>query len=297
MVAIEVERITEAGLGEMNRLLARVHPTGGRERMAPADWVGQRSVNARSQGKLVGILPFQAQGGRVLALSPGELLGGRPVVLPGETAGEIAAALVQAAGGWARANGYEAMEAVTSLEGDDWYQEQGFHLQAEYVGMVCRLGGVRIPAANLPEALRMAPLGSVTPEALYACYTAAFGAGDARFFFDQSEEERRDYFDTLGLEEAREEAASLALLCGRELVGFTYVLPYGEGNRHISCMCVLPEEQGQGLGRAMLGEVMRRAAAGGVRSLSLGTDTRMRAYELYRRNGFEVQEGSKVWRR
>ena len=136
-------------------------------------------------------------------------------------------------------------------------------------------------------------------EALYACYVAAFAAGDALFFFDQDEQERRSFFEYLGLDEAREEPASLILRHQEQLVGFTYVLPYGESNRHISCMCVHPEWQGQDLGKLMLRRVMRQVAAGGQETITLGTETGMRAYHLYRKQGFQVTGGRTVyvWRR
>jgi ribosomal protein S18 acetylase RimI-like enzyme len=116
----------------------------------------------------------------------------------------------------------------------------------------------------------------------------AFSAGDASFFFQQDEAERRGYFNTLGIEEAVGEKASLALTQGGRMVGFTLVLPYGEANCHISCMCIHPDYMGQGMGKLLLRLIKKRALEQGYETITLGTDVNMRAFDLYRKHGFEV---------
>ena len=71
-----------------------------------------------------------------------------------------------------------------------------------YVEMVCRLSRQSLVDIIVPPGLIIKPLHEAEVEALYPCYTAAFSAGDAQFFFAQSEAERRDFFDTLGREAA-----------------------------------------------------------------------------------------------
>ncbi len=157
----------------------------------------------------------------------------------------------------------------------------------DYVEMVCNLAAVD-RTVEVPVGIEVVPLREVDVDDLYAEYVGAFTAGDAEFFFAQSEAERRRYFDTLGREQAVDDVASHALLGDGQLVGFTYVLPYGTHNRHISCMVVRPELQDQGLGKLMLGIAQQRAAADGARTMTLGTETAMRAYHLYRKHGFTV---------
>jgi len=160
----------------------------------------------------------------------------------------------------------------------------------EYVEMICHLVGSmeRGGAGMIPDGYEVGPLGAVGEDELYAGYHAAFQAGDACFFFEQSEVERREYFDTLGIEAARGERASLLVRKDGRLVGFTLVLPYGESNCHISCMCVRPEFQRQGIGALMLRRVMAGAVAAGYRAITLGTDTDMGAFQLYCKYGFEI---------
>ena len=101
---------------------------------------------------------------------------------------------------------------------------------------------------------------------------------------------RRDYFDNLGYEASLSEKASIVLLQDGQLVGFVYVMPHGEDNRHISCMCIMPELQGRGLGRLLLDLVMVQLRHEGFKSLTLGTETEMRAYDPYLKNGFQVTD-------
>ena len=157
----------------------------------------------------------------------------------------------------------------------------------DYVEMICDLGGIE-GLVDVPPGIEVVSLGGVDVADLYVEYVRAFSAGDAEFFPAQDESERREFFDTLGLEQAVNDSASHALTSQDGLIGFTYVLPYGEANRHISCMVIRPELQGQGLGKLMLAIAQQRAGADGARTLTLGTETAMRAYHLYRKHGFSV---------
>jgi ribosomal protein S18 acetylase RimI-like enzyme len=159
-----------------------------------------------------------------------------------------------------------------------------------YVEMVCDLSQVAELDIVVPPDLAVKPLADADVEEIYQCYVAAFSVGDAQFFYSQNETEKREFFDTLGRERALPEAASHILLQGSRLVSFAYVLPYGEGNCHISCMCVHPDFQGQGLGKLSLQIIQKRAAAQGYKTITLGTETGMRAFQLYRKYGFAIVE-------
>ncbi|MCP4424633.1 MAG: GNAT family N-acetyltransferase [Chloroflexi bacterium] len=158
-----------------------------------------------------------------------------------------------------------------------------------YVEMTRDLSQQSLPDAVVPSGLKVKSLREADMAALYQCYTAAFSAGDAQFFFDQDDAERRVFFDTLGYEAAVGEAASLIFGRDERLIGFSYVLPYGEGNCHISCMCIHPDWQSAGLGKLLLHLIMQKAADAGYKTISLGTEKEMRAFQLYRQNGFAVR--------
>jgi ribosomal protein S18 acetylase RimI-like enzyme len=163
-----------------------------------------------------------------------------------------------------------------------------------YVEMICLLEEGPQMKIPLPEGYDLCPLSEADEDDLYNCYHAAFHAGDASFFFDQSEIERRKYFDTLGLANASVEPGSSLICINAEVVGFTYLIPYGEGNRHISCMVVHPDYQRQGLGAFMVAYAIGGAAAQGHRSITLGTEKSMAAFQLYRKYGFQIMEGNQT---
>jgi ribosomal protein S18 acetylase RimI-like enzyme len=61
----------------------------------------------------------------------------------------------------------------------------------------------------------------------------------------------------------------------------------GPGEAEIRALAVAPGTQGQGIGRALLGAVLQRAARQGVRELVLSTQPEMRtAHRLYEQAGF-----------
>ena len=163
-------------------------------------------------------------------------------------------------------------------------------MENKYVEMICILADQLIVKVQLPEGIDLHGLEGVDEEALYRCYYQAFEAGDAPFFFQQNEAERRAFFDTLCFEDARREPGSAALFDGDQLVGFSYIIPYGDDNRHISCMAVHPDYQGRGLGDYLVLHAIAVAESEGHRTITLGTDTNMKAFHLYRKHGFQVRE-------
>lgn len=157
-----------------------------------------------------------------------------------------------------------------------------------YVEMVCNLSKQTQEDVTPPAGVSIRPLRAADEDQLYACYYAAFAAGDAKFFFDQEEQERKEFFGTLGRPEALDQPASATLWQDGQLIGFAYVLPYGRNNCHISCMCVHPDFRRRGLGELLLRHIMQGATGHGYLTISLGTETEMAAYRLYRKHGFRV---------
>ena len=141
-----------------------------------------------------------------------------------------------------------------------------------------------------PLGFDISSLKKIVQDDLYPCYFAAFQAGDSQLFFRQSEEEWRDFFDTLGFDQAQDEPGTVMLLKAGQIVGFTLVVPYGETNCHISCMCVHPNFQRQGLGSFMLNHAKVKAISQGYKSITLWTEPKMGAFRLYHQHGFKITE-------
>jgi ribosomal protein S18 acetylase RimI-like enzyme len=260
------------------------------------------AVLAHEGDQLVGWLLLATEGPDTVEVNPW-FFGGHPIVAPGVDWPTTAGLLLDEAARWAEEQGIGRIRLVTGMaennsqdaEHETFYQQQGFTLTLKYVEMICPLSDVTLPAVNIPPGYEIAPLATASMNELYDCYYRAFSAGDARFFFDQGEAERREYFDTLGYPESVGEPASITLYHDGRLAGFVYSLPHGDNNHHISCMCVLAEFQGQELGRLLLYEVMNRVSHQGHKSITLGTEPEMRAYDLYIKNGFQVTGGAIIY--
>lgn len=141
----------------------------------------------------------------------------------------------------------------------------------------------------LPARYSIEPINNYTEEELYDLYLEAFLQGDAQFFFTQDKDGRVDYYHSnLGLPEALEQSESHTITFDGELVGFLYCVEQGLSNIHISCMCVSPHYQGQGIGTIMLRYAANEAYRKGIKTMTLGTEMEMKAYSLYKGFGFSI---------
>ena len=158
-----------------------------------------------------------------------------------------------------------------------------------YVEMICELTSKEKGESVLLGGVSYKTIKNIAPEILYDCYIQSFRTAGARFFALQSEEERKRYYqEELGFPEVLDNPASFAIISNEEIVGFTLVHPSSERNYHISCMCLLPEYRKQGIGKAMLQRIKDIALKNGCRTLTLGTEPEMKAYQLYLDHGFRV---------
>lgn len=160
-----------------------------------------------------------------------------------------------------------------------------------YVEMVCKLSQKYYQENIAFDGIAVEPIDTVDPGVLFDCYIKTFDKGDAKFFKLQDEEEKKRYFnEELGFPIVLENPASFVYLFDDEVIGFALVMPYLEKNFHISCMCIKPEYQDRGLGKAMLNRIKNIAVENSCESLTLGTEPEMKAYHLYKNNGFRVTE-------
>lgn len=163
--------------------------------------------------------------------------------------------------------------------------------QFKYVEMVCKLDQKTYNDNISVAGVIVEPIRNIEPDILFDCYLKAFSIGDAKFFALQNEDERKRYFnEELGFPDVLTNPASFAYKIKSEVIGFALVLPYLENNYHISCMCLLPEYQNHKAGKAMLNRIKNIALQNGCKSLTLGTEPEMKAYHLYKNNGFIVTE-------
>ena len=62
----------------------------------------------------------------------------------------------------------------------------------------------------------------------------------------------------------------------------------GKKGLYLEDLFVVPQERNNGIGKAMLHRIKNTAIANGCKSLTLGTETYMKSYHLYKRSGFIV---------
>jgi len=150
----------------------------------------------------------------------------------------------------------------------------------------------------LPPNIKALPISKETSfDELYSCWCDAFSAGDSLFFSDLNDQQRRDFFNSLGNAGSLNRDASFILLKGSQIIGLSFVLPGGQKNLHISNMCIHPDFQGNGFGKAILLRSMQSAKEQGYKTMSLFTDTHMVAYKLYCNIGWQVTGKQIIYRR
>jgi predicted N-acetyltransferase YhbS len=177
-------------------------------------WLGEHfaglprlAVLARSGEQLVGWVMLVVQNPTKVEVNPW-YLGGHPLVAPDQDHQDVGSLLLQGAIEWARNEGFEVMELCIArdLTADpqvyesfsDWYASLGFAVREDSVGFLRRLSSLDLSSLVVPEGIKVRLITDVDQDELYRCYHDTMTAGQSRFFFDQSETERRAYFDTFG---------------------------------------------------------------------------------------------------
>jgi ribosomal protein S18 acetylase RimI-like enzyme/predicted N-acetyltransferase YhbS len=228
-------------------------------------------------------------------------LGGHPLVAPDQGYQQVGALLLQEAIKWARSEGFEVLELSIAwdLNADPqiyesfkgWYASHGFGVREESLGFFRRLSSYTPSALVTPEGIEVLQVIDVDQDELYRCYHDALMAGQSRLFFDQSEKERRAYFDTFGKTYALHEKTSLALIQDRQIVGFSYTIPFGDQYLHLDWFGIHPALRRRGLGHYLLQLIMVRAAGEGFQTIGLSCDAEnSNAIALYHSLGWQQED-------
>ncbi len=132
---------------------------------------------------------------------------------------------------------------------------------------------------------------SISKDRLRPLFTECFDKGDAEFYLSLREHEKETFFnEQLGFPDVLSHPASHLVYCGKQLIGFALCMEYLKDNIHISCMCVLPKYQAKGIGKLMLQYIESWCIRTGIKSITLGTEKKMKAYQLYNSFGFYITE-------
>ncbi len=154
-------------------------------------------------------------------------------------------------------------------------------LAYEYVDLIKKLEYLPLPDEEFVS------IKTVPESELQEVYHNAFLGSDATFYSIQSELERENFWKCLNYDMAIKDDISVALLIDDEIVGFVLVYDVHK-YKHISCMCIKKEYQHKGYGKKLLKYVIHHSYISGYEFLSLGTETTMKAFELYRSFDFKI---------
>ena len=308
---VNIQRWGEVDVHELAKLACAALATTYREDLTTArleNWLNRLesdfapvAVQARSAGELVGWLLLFMHDGRRAEINPWAL-NGHPLVSPRKNLEQVASKLIKETIGYAERQGLARIELSFRRAGERTqtcekykrlYESLGMRLTTETAIMRCVLAEFDFENAQIPFEVK--PLTDIDENELYQCYYQTFNTGQDHFFFDQTEEERRAFFNlTFSRSEPLNEETSLVVIKDQQIIGFSLVRPtHGEGNCHLWMFGVHPDFRRRGLGKSLLQLIMKYAQHG-FRTMSVGCElTNLPAFELYRGQGFK-EEFSKI---
>lgn len=308
-LSIQIKKWNEVNLGVLAELTySSIHNSGLKLNAAKSvesveNWLGGQEfsegsfvVLSYSDAELKGWLMVVQQDTDKFAINP---WGMHPFVSPNCDSKVVTSALVKHAIEAAEKRGASQIQFFVqgsremTEEIHDAYKElyniQGLTARGASVDMKLDLSEENVELVECPKEYQLVLSEQFDKETLYECYYNAFELEKLRFFIQQSEEERKEYFEELYSMELNSEA-SVAIERNGTLTGFALVIPYGEQNLHLTCICIHSDYAGKGLGRYLLSMVQRKTLEQDCKTMTLYTDQDIRAYDLYIKNGWEVTE-------
>jgi ribosomal protein S18 acetylase RimI-like enzyme len=258
-------------------------------------------IQAHSAGELLGWVLFFIHDEKRAEINPWAL-NGHPLVSQGETRNEVAFKLVERAIIYAKRQGITRIELSFRREKaeptqafrkhNELYQSLGMKLITETAVMRRALTEPHFDDTEIPSDYEVKALTETDEDELYNCYHKTFSTGQDRFFFNQTDAERRAYFNQIfDRSEPLNKQTSLILLKDLHIIGFSLVRPtHGEGNCHIWMFGIDPNHRRKGLGKSLLRLIIKRSAHEGFRTMSLGCELgNLAACGLYRSHGFKEE--------
>ena len=174
-----------------------------------------------------------------------------------------------------------------------WNEAVGMMRDNEWAHMECDLTSYPQKEIVLPQDYELIPLSHRTNDEIYPSYYASFLASNDPRFLEQTDQQRRSFFDEM-FDRSKEmiEEASLLLLHNKEIVGNLRVTPDGK-NCYVNGIGIHPAHRRKGLGSIILGTSLRNASKLGVESMILEVDVSNKdAIGFYEKLGFVKLKGS-----
>lgn len=230
---------------------------------------------------------------------PVDLLGANPI-LPIDQGAKIHAALLVEAKTWALEENLSGLEIALPMGSANMQRDEhtdAFHEKLDfdrfYYTMTRELGSLD-SCSEADFAIKTVPTATIPTDELTKNFAACVAHGEIEFMSKLSEDDRREYFDSLA-EDTLNHQGSLALTEDDRLLGFTLAATTSETIAHLAWIGVLPDHRSKGLGRQLLCRVMETCRNDRINTMSLYTDTDVGAQTLYHGLGF-VPAGALIYR-
>jgi len=226
---------------------------------------------------------------------------GWPSVVPSSDAEEVGRTLLTAA---ADIVPDEVAALIMSIDRDIEISEEHLSLlQSRYAAIGWQYSEAvhfvhpteRATAPNVPEGLDIRPLREADPVRLTSCIRDIFSGEYDAIFCGGLPEEQEAFLRGLPESETMEEAASVVLLTGGELVGFSSVHGVRENeNLLVNWIGIRPAWRRRGYASFPLRHILSVAAEEGYATASLSSEVRNQAsLALYEDQGWEIEGGEK----
>jgi ribosomal protein S18 acetylase RimI-like enzyme len=224
-----------------------------------------------------------------------------PLVNPPDS--EIGTRLVQDCIEYTKSSGRNRME-VFLMELTDEYRDYaatcgdvyiaaGMRRGYEWTFMDAHLKNLNLSLRDIPQSMYTKSLAEITNDELWPAYDRAFSSGGDRRYATQSDEQRRENFESFFSRKVPiDEDASIVLFDGERIVCFVKIDIHGD-SVFVHGVGVVPEYRGQGFAGYVLGTSMIRAAENNHALMKLEVDIENEdAIRLYERLGFKHMKGS-----
>ncbi|OLS32231.1 MAG: Mycothiol acetyltransferase [Candidatus Heimdallarchaeota archaeon AB_125] len=252
-------------------------------------------VKAYKEDKLVGWILLFVHDSSKLEVNPWAL-GGHPLILQNEPSKlEIVRGILKACINYALLNNHTRIELCYEKKEnmDEYpinpslYKEYNFPEEDEIVFMSISLENTEHSQVEFPKGIETIFLKDADDSDLFSCFYDSFSESGDRNFLSETDEERKEYFNEhFDKEDEIIDEASIVLIEGTKLIGFTLVKPtHGEGNGHLWIMGVIPEYRGHQLGSKLLNHAIVTLKEQGYKTMSLVVDSAneaaLKLYEKY----------------
>ncbi len=172
------------------------------------------------------------------------------------------------------------------------YQDLAFEPMSETILMRRSLDSLTFSAPSFPAKITLKSLLDVSDNELYQTYYEIFNTGQDRFFFDQTESERRAFFDeTFDRSEPLNPETTLVLIKDEQIIGFSLVRPtHGPDNVHLWMFGIHPQYRRQGLAKRLLRLLLLKSKEQDFHTMSLACEPQNQpAYSLYQIHEFQEE--------